>query len=398
MEDVNDIRALEQHVGSKNVIANTNINFDITLPCFQESFPFQKEYTFENCIFNNKVTFLTKTIKDKDTFTKYEYNDVSFYFKNCQFQEVNCKDVIFKRKIRFHECLFHKKIIFNNPSFHELVDFWSSTFKERVIFYKANFGSVVVLSSAIFQENVLFTYSRIEKVFILRGATFEKGLDLALAIILGDVIAFDLYLNDFKAIKEPKKPKKPKKPEKPTSDWSKSYDGIIAEKGDIFISNKRETFRIIKNQLIQQNNIIDSTEFYYLENKALSEEKASRVFKLSFDGMMLFLNRISNRHRTSYVRGILFTLISGILFYYLSVINSSKYIIAFNINCDIIQDNISGYFSFIIPTHTFDYLGKDFVKQYVEKSNYWFYIFDFIGRIFVGYGIYQTIQAFRKYK
>ncbi|MFL0096033.1 hypothetical protein [Tenacibaculum maritimum] len=61
----------------------------------------------------------------------------------------------------------------------------------------------------------------------------------------------------------------------------------------------------------------------------------------------------------------------------------------------IIDDNISHFLNFLNPTHKFNYLGDDFSKYTLSPS---FYIWDFVGRIFVGYGIYQTIQAFRKYR
>lgn len=57
------------------------------------------------------------------------------------------------------------------------------------------------------------------------------------------------------------------------------------------------------------------------------------------------------------------------------------------------------YVQSILPTHSFNYLtdgdNEDMVKHELEKG---YYAIDFLGRIFVGYGIYQTIQAFRKYK
>lgn len=57
-----------------------------------------------------------------------------------------------------------------------------------------------------------------------------------------------------------------------------------------------------------------------------------------------------------------------------------------------IKEGFGYFWQFLIPTHKFDYLG---VKQ---TDSPLFYVFDFFGRIAVGYGIYQFIQAFRKFK
>ncbi len=43
------------------------------------------------------------------------------------------------------------------------------------------------------------------------------------------------------------------------------------------------------------------------------------------------------------------------------------------------------------PTHKIEYLEN-------EKPKTFFYTWDFFGRAFVSYGIFQTIQAFRKFK
>jgi hypothetical protein len=54
-------------------------------------------------------------------------------------------------------------------------------------------------------------------------------------------------------------------------------------------------------------------------------------------------------------------------------------------------NDLKYFLEFLNPTHKFDYIQEDGLTTR-------FYLFDFIGRIFVGYGIYQFIQAFRKYK
>jgi hypothetical protein len=48
------------------------------------------------------------------------------------------------------------------------------------------------------------------------------------------------------------------------------------------------------------------------------------------------------------------------------------------------------YFKFFIVTH-----DLDFMKAF--NSNAVGYFVDTVGRIFIGYGIYQAVQAFRKY-
>lgn len=397
-----------------------NINFDIKLPIKEKKFKsrfsaFTKDtFRFEKCHFNGKVTFIN--------------NKCKLYIQNCKFNEIVWDDAVFEDKVRFHVCEFRKKVVLNNATFKQLADFWSSTFNERVIFYKVNFEETTVLSACIFNKNILFTYSLIKKLLILRGTTVKKGLDLSLAIIEGKLAIFDFTLGIFKSVKAPFK----------RGEWLETYDGVVADIGDIPTNNKRETYRIIKNQLISQKNTIDATKFSYLESRTHRKEVFSRIFNFpnkktfnrisewykstksesKFRGVLkegfihiirfiydwlsaianyilLSLNRLSNRHGTSYVFGIIFTLVFGALFYYLSVTSTSKYELTYAFDWEIVKENISGYVQFLIPTHRFTYLNE-FMKGYTLESG--FYIWDILGRIFIGYGIYQTIQAFRKYK
>ena len=120
------------------------------------------------------------------------------------------------------------------------------------------------------------------------------------------------------------------------------------------------------------------------------------TFKRIGDRIILFLNRWSNNYQTSWLRGVYFTIIVSLFFYGLLILLSSNYINSTSLNNNpLFQCFSKYYFTFLWPTHR--------ASQFLEelKSNVlsiWFYIFYFLGRIFIGYGIYQTIQAFRKIK
>jgi len=46
------------------------------------------------------------------------------------------------------------------------------------------------------------------------------------------------------------------------------------------------------------------------------------------------------------------------------------------------------FFIFLLPTHK--------ITDIFSKPLWYHYLIDILGRIFVGYGIYQTVAAFRK--
>lgn len=101
----------------------------------------------------------------------------------------------------------------------------------------------------------------------------------------------------------------------------------------------------------------------------------------------LTLNFYSSNHGLSWYRGILFTFSITIFFHTLCIITLENGLKSIYLN-----DFVKGIFIFILPNHELNYLNVN------EVLNVWFYVSDFIGRILVSYGVFQTVQAFRIYK
>ena len=353
------------------------------------------EFT-ENCKF--EAEFKSRGSLGNITFIESEISNINFEDGNFgSEEEKNDK----KGKVRFRNCnLFQTN--FRNTTFNSIVDFWSSTFHNPVTFYKTDFIEVVVFSAVNFKENVLFTYTLIEKLMILRGTNPEKGFDLSLAITSGRLSVFNFQFDDYKSYniyKEVDKLFKKYKKHKITisyqSAYEKVYEKAVSEENQIPIENKRETYRILKNQLESQKNFIDSIPFRVMENKTLLKESYNKlvnghtISRPLSNIIVLSLNAISNWFGSSYIIGILFTVSIAGLFFNLALSHIGDYVFTTNIG-----DWEWRYFvQFINPTHRFDYM-----KLVDVNPRQWFFIWDFLGRIFIGYGIYQTIQAFRKYR
>lgn len=383
-------------------IGNETIDYEFKLPLQQtvliERLVDQKrshDIYFQTCIFNKKVR-----IED--------YTGL-LYFDNCHFIDyVDFTDTKFHNKLRFRNCTFEEEVYFNNTTFNDLSDFWRCTFIKRTIFLKTDFLATSVFSGTIFQENALFTYSQINKLLILRGTKFVKGLDLSLANITGELKLFDIRLNDFESVDE-------------VPDTIDFEIGVM-ENGIIYTPNKRETFRLIKHNFISSNDTVTSQKYSLLEsithrkeiwyeirreyNKINIKESWKRLkrnfrklyyslssSKLSqniWDYILLSLNRLSNNHKTSYIRGFLFTFILGLFIFIFVAWSTKTYSPSSNFDEFNFGLAVSHFVQFLIPTHAFNYIEKSPPGQ--------FYLLDFLGRIIVAYGIYQTIQAFRKFK
>lgn len=393
------------------ILRNCDLYYDIKLPILNTVVEeLNKHYVsidsesgslhFINCVFHSYET-IRKQISG------------NLEFKDCEFHELDFSDVRFKGKVRFRNCTFNK-VNLNNTSFDELADFWRCTFKLPITFFKTDFNTTTVFSGVTFEKNVLFTYSLIRKLIIFRGTTFQKGLDLSLAIISGEISCFDMKIDSFptkstdiQAIKTFKK--------HPDWEYSKRYeylyDDAVSSKHEIPNKNKRETFRILKQTLENQKNLVDSIKFRVLEKKSLFKEvllyffcgvsfyRYKGFFRMLykwltdlFEIFNLGLNYLSNLYGSSYQRALIFILIVGGLFFNLSITNTSKFEYTLDPNKWDWNQGIQFFTQFLLPTHKFTYLGNE------ATLSREFYIYDFLGRLFVGYGIYQFIQAFRKFK
>lgn len=148
-------------------------------------------------------------------------------------------------------------------------------------------------------------------------------------------------------------------------------------------SKSRENLKSVYNQLKQiakrKGDIHTAYKYQSLEYKQLLFSK-----RFGFDSILLFLNWISNGNGKSWSRGILFTLTIAFFFYwsYLSVLGRTL-----NAN-----DWWKEYVLFISS------FPKLTLEKYAYANSEWLVsLIIWLARIFISYGIYQTVAAFRKY-
>lgn len=317
----------------------------------------------------------------------------------CYVSLLNIPGARFSGKLRFMRCTFDH-INLHNTKFEDLADFWRCTFNSPVIFYKTDFLGTTVFSGSTFKRPVLFTYSLIEKLIIFRGTKFNEGLDLSLAIIPGEISCFDIQLGYFNTAKRIKRLDE--------GLYEQQYEEAVSDNAQIPVNNARETYRILKQTLVSQDNVSDSIRFKVLEKRKLFIETIHKFQYKSvlhffhprtlvrtvhniFEIINLGLNAISNGFGTSYLLSLIFVAAFGWLFFNLSLGSIDPSLSQFNpMKAD---EHILRFFpQFLLPSHKFNYLGLG------NDLPMWFYVHDFLGRLFVGYGIYQFIQAFRKYR
>ncbi|WP_418501939.1 pentapeptide repeat-containing protein [Flagellimonas sp.] len=387
MEEINDIDEIvdflhENYFGTDDIYSglpdrkiNVEVRFPFEKPLFPEKTPDKVNIVFKNCIFKNELK-----LNDSESLLNFE---------NCKFYgKVMGNGAHFSGKIRFRNCHFHNEVRFKNTRFNDLADFYSCHFYQRTIFYKTDFLQTAVFSGATFYENVLFTYTLFNKLVIFRGTNFIKGLDLSLSILSGSLSVFDIQLKDFAVLIN-----------NPTTD---EYEENVFVIGEIPIKNKRETFRILRKTFEGNLDYIHSLDYKKLELKTYDKILDFNIkigkdrWSNKFNKIILWLNRKSNDYGTRFEYGVLFTFVIGLIFFFLTFISTEVFWNNICFDCEI-DWNVIGYtvkqfVNYLNPVHSIDFIDE--LRPFFGIS----YILDFFGRIAVGYGIYQTIQAFRKYR
>jgi len=337
---------------------------------------------------NEEVTFYQKTFYDSIDLSKCVFNK-SIIFRECVFKKnVSIKEsdfkaqTVFKKskfegKVRFHHSKFRTSVNFENSIFMDLVDFYQSTFYQNQQFFLTDFLGVTIFSHAKFKKQVQFLYNKTHRDTIIsfENAVFKESLDLSRANFWCKMSFWNTWIKY-----------------NPEQLWLYETDEIqeiqIGKPLNAY-KRLRETYRIIKDVYTKEGNHIAALNFYKNEMLIFNKEIDLKENNKFEDLFSLFFNRVSNLFGTSWLRGVAFTLIITTIFYsfFLATMSDQLYFV-------ISHKSISETTKHLIE---FLNIAKWDIKPFGIVDYNWGYVVLFIGRIFIGYGYYQTIQAFRKY-
>ncbi|AVM49618.1 pentapeptide repeat-containing protein [Capnocytophaga sp. oral taxon 878] len=381
------------------------------------------EYTYmlEKCI-EESVVKLKGLLENTPKFieNKNDRNEENSFFS------ITFNDAVFEENAIFRESVFENMTNFTNTKFEKLVDFHLVKFYKAQQFYSTIFLDKAIFSNTVFHEEAQFLYCRTDSNSYIgfESAVFKRSLDISrsnfndkvnfwnIELEEGDIFTSSKYLDDFE---------NPEEESKSTKNIPTIYKKM------------RETYRIIKSYFYSQNNRIEALEFS--KKEMLVYEKELKPFSL--DKFILLANKFSNNYGTDWGKGLLFTMLSGFITYSIILLIEGKvnnllsvlliYVSFFVIinKARSINEMLSKvFFVFLCCLYVtilcfcsfpFAINWDSFIQQYLNTLNIidlkpfekdennilklsgLSYLFLFIGRIFIGYGYYQTIQAFRKY-
>jgi uncharacterized membrane protein YqaE (UPF0057 family) len=270
-------------------------------------------------------------------------------FESKEIEINNCTNIV-----KFVKCRAYEKIIFrfNNSSNCEY-SFLRCYFAEEVLFQGNISGNKknLLIKETVFKDLVLFDDDN-AKSLVIEESSFQKGV----------LIPVEKYL-------------------KSTKDVSSSV------------------WCLLKNKALSNNDNISALEYRKNELKSYAKELKLKK-KSKQERFVLFLNRISNNHGKNWVLGCGFTLGSWLVFYTIFFSAKSNFCFFNYKDCSLaIWDK-----EFWIDALHYLWLpeGLSELSKGLYKNDFWLGLIIMIlsyiiGKIFIAYGIFQTISSFRRH-
>ncbi|HEB8071957.1 TPA: pentapeptide repeat-containing protein [Campylobacter jejuni] len=260
---------------------------------------FHNGVDFSNCIFKNEVDFSYFVSGTPLPDNKYYNNAQNTLFKDC----------IFENKVDFHNSKITNNIYFNNAHFKDYVDFHECEFEKTVNFYGVIFEKAPNFSACYFKE---------QKAVNLINVDIDKLDFKSLEKYIEDNYKDESYKNETKGIQD-----------------EKEIFKIQNEYRLRYAKNLKDSFRVIKDVLITQNNTLEAQEWHKLELYAKEKEnhinlsvkdreKNADIFKnilIWFNCVLLNVYRNTSDHHNDFLKILNFTIgmiaLYGVFFYLL---------------------------------------------------------------------------------
>ena len=357
---------------------------------------FQNTVRFENTSFNKLVDFYCAHFYKPQQFHFTDFLDRAI-FSNTEFHEevqfLHCK--VDNSYVRFESATFKKGLDISRSNFNDKVNFWNieiEEYGEQYIFN--NLESVKYVNDFEVQDKTPTIYKQLRETYRIIKDNFYRQNN--------KIEGSEFYIKEMSVYQR-------EQFKKLGYNRLEHLKKLITEKKiSDFLPNLRNS---IKDFTIKQVIIIFISIIYLIFMLKISYETKADPFIFTFlltpillfclfylkDIILLLFNRFSNYFGTDWVRGVVFTMMIGSLFSFFLLVQNYNlwYINIYDINAWIQSIGFLIKIINVVDMKPFEENGNSLVK--LVDNNDINNIILFIGRIFVAYGVYQTIQAFRKF-
>ncbi|EAL6417131.1 hypothetical protein DSX08_08955 [Campylobacter jejuni] len=279
-----------------------------------------KDITFNNCVFfnfileknkiKNNIYFKQKTKIKKMYLYENEFEKY-FFIKECLIGDINLWKNKFKNRCYFIDSMFLKvdklsKFNFSNANFQDNVYFNNTHFKDYVDFHECEFEKIACFYGVKFYKTPNFSacYFKEPKAVNLINVDIDKLDFKSVEKYIEDNYKDESYKNETKGIQD-----------------KKEIFKIQNEHKLRYAKNLKDSFRVIKDVLITQNNTLEAQEWHKLELYAKEKEnhinlsvkdreKNADIFKnilIWFNCVLLNVYRNTSDHHNDFLKILNFT-------------------------------------------------------------------------------------------
>ncbi len=334
-------------------------------------------------------------------------DDVDFSHSTCE-GNLNFSYVHFRGEVNFESAKFHNTVLCNNASFHGIAKFESSNFLDKSNFSSCAYVMDANFSHANFLKSTLFTKSSFAKESLFQYTQFHGIADFSDSIFQSNCnFSSTYFFKDSLFIRSTFNNN--------TSFQYTSFNGIVGfdemqapkldllgskHRGSLTFSTEssyptsanRETARVFKHQLQLSGNNIEALHFYREEMELYRKELQKAKGGWS-EKIQLWFLRVSSNYGLSWVRGVVFIVCWVLATLGLFILCNVKDVFALTK-----EYPLDSWVTLVIDgtLKVFNITNWNNIIEGVPITG-WGHLALFIGRIFISLGIYQTIQALRKF-
>lgn len=357
---------------------------------------FYNTVRFENTKFENLADFYNAHFYRAQQFHLTDFLDRAI-FSNTEFHEevqfLHCK--VDNSYVRFESAIFKKGLDISRSNFNDKVNFWNIEIEEsgeQYIFN--NLENVKYANDFEVQDKTPNIYKQLRETYRIIKDNFYRQNN--------KIEGSEFYIKEMSVYQREQfkklgynKLERLKKliTEKRISDF---YPKMRNSSKDFTIKKLIIIFLGIIYLLFYIKTICETKGDPFILTLLLTPILLFCLFYLK-DIILLLFNRFSNYFGTDWVRGVVFTMMTGglVSFFLLCRNYSLWHIDIYDINAWIQSIGFLIRIINVIDMKPFEENGNSLVK--LVENNDTNNIILFIGRIFVAYGVYQTVQAFRKF-
>ncbi|EAH9259342.1 pentapeptide repeat-containing protein [Campylobacter jejuni] len=273
-------KTFKEKIIFKEVVFCKVVNFSFSI--------FDKNINFSNVKFEDKLYFEKCQFKEKFEFfginnLKVEFNN-SLFEKEVYFgKEINDKNI--EKSNSFGSCSF-EYANFSNCYFKNEVYFKNNEFKQ-VFFRNSKFNDNVYFNNSVFKDYTDFHEREFEKTACFYGVRFDKAPNFSACYFKEpkavNLINVDIDKLDFKSLEQYIK-------DKYQDETCENKQEITEEQRNNNCKLKcakhlKDSFRVIKDVLITQNNTLEAQEWHKLELYAKEKELEIQLSKNKNDNL-----------------------------------------------------------------------------------------------------------------